>query len=80
MSKPEIFRPYILLKRIADAGMVSIHGGSYSSNDLVFEVNGGSPFQSAYNEAFKLALACQLPLWREEGIELQLLYSPSVGA
>ncbi len=74
MTEPNIFKPYILLHRIEDAGIISVHGGG-SVNDLRYEISGGQPYQSAYNDAFKLALASQLPLWDSSN---NLLYTPNV--
>ena len=70
MSKEDIFKPRIVLEKFGDAGMVKVKSKSGVNTD--YEVNPGSPFQSAYNEAFGLAISCQLPLW----FNCVLLYSP----
>lgn len=62
-DKKEYNKPYIEFSTIADAGMVSIIGGNWG--DLVYKINGGSPKESALNEAYKLALTLSVPLWSD---------------
>lgn len=77
--EPDIFKPHIILEEMAGAGMVKIKGGGYASNDLEYDANSGSPYQSAYNEAFKLALATQIPMWRKVNWDTyECLYHPDV--
>ena len=71
MVKEDIFNSRIVLDEFGDAGMVKVK--SPKCIDTEYEVNPGSPFQSAYNQAFSLAIASQLPLW----FRGQLLYSPN---
>lgn len=77
MPKPDIFKPYVVLSSMSTAGMIHIHGGG-GTNDLVFELGSGSPYQCAYNEAFKLAVTAQLPLWAGGHGNWQCLYNPDI--
>jgi len=74
--KPDIFKPRVILERIGTAGMVYVE--SSSGMGVKFEVNGGCPFQHAYNEAFALAISSSLPLWTRKGLGYELLYHPDL--
>lgn len=77
--QPDIFHPYIVIEKFSSAGIVTIYGGSYSCNCMEYKVNGGSPFQSAYNEAYLLALSTQRPLWFKKNFgEYELIYNPNL--
>ena len=75
--KPDMFKPYILLDKCAGAGIITIIGGHCSN--MKFTVNGGSPYQSAYNEAFELAVTLRVPLWLGNQFSDQVCaYSPEI--
>lgn len=75
--EPDIFSPYILLEQVSTAGVIKIRGGHCS--DMEYQICGGSPYQAAYNDAFKLAVTAKLPLWTRVGWgEPTLLYHPDV--
>jgi len=61
---PDMFNPYVLLRSCAGAGMIELRGGHCSN--MTFQINSGSPYQAAYNEAFEIAIVMRVPLWIEK--------------
>lgn len=73
IHKIDIFKPRIIYKILLDtAGQVIL-----KDYNIEYEINGGSPIQSAYNEAFRLAITLKIPLYEEISYnEYKLLYHP----
>lgn len=74
--KPDMFSPYVLLESCMGAGIVQLIGGHCSN--LKYTVNGGSPYQAAYDEAFEIAVTMRVPLWIGNQFESKCAYDPNI--